>query len=230
MIPVFIIWLIRRARQRKPEGRGQTPPSVKLLTRATGIFILIIILLLSMTGHAQTRRLSYQILRNGNRVGHLNFFETTRDGADYLKMESDVQTRFIFTFTAHASEEAVYSNGILLRSSIYRTLNGHERVNREHVAHNSEYIIRDGKNTEVGKQFPITYSMLSMYLREPENIGSVYSDNFQTFLNIQKLDRHKYKIALPDGNYNFYSYQAGVLNEIEIHHNLYSATIVLSNN
>ena len=226
MIPVFVIWLIRRATRRS----RQKPLGINLLTRAMRIFILVIILLLTITGHAQTRRLSYQILRNGSRVGSLNFCETTRNGTDYLKMESDIQARLIFTFTAHASEEAVYSNGILLRSFICRKLNGHERVNKEHLARNNQYIIHDGKNTKVVKQFPITYSMLSMYLTEPENIGRVYSDNFQTFLNIQKLDRHKYKITLPDGNYNFYSYHAGVLNEIEIHHNLYSATIVLSNN
>jgi len=71
--------------------------------------------------------------------------------------------------------------------------------------------------------------MLSLYSREPENISQVYSDNFQSFIAIQKTDKHKYKITLPDGNYNYCYYKNGVLNLVEVHHSLYSANIVLIN-
>jgi hypothetical protein len=60
------------------------------------------------------------------------------------------------------------------------------------------------------------------------NLSSVYSDNFEAYLAIQKIDVHKYKISLPDGNYNYYCYKDGVLNTIEIHHTFYSANIVLT--
>ncbi len=40
----------------------------------------------------------------------------------------------------------------------------------------------------------------------------------------------KYKITLPEGNYNYYRYKDGVLQEIEIHHSFYSANILLVNN
>ena len=132
---------------------------------------------------------NYQILRNGNKVGSLHFSETATGDMDYLKMESDVKTRFIFTFTAHANEEAVYYNGVLLRSSIYRQLNGNEKVNKQHQARdNRQYIIHKGKGSEVTKNYPITYNMLSLYSKEPENINRVYSDNFETFIAIQKTE------------------------------------------
>ncbi|HET9824973.1 MAG TPA: DUF6134 family protein [Chitinophagaceae bacterium] len=231
MIPALIIWLLRRYRHRHMLQQAIDFKQLKRpLPSIVGLALLALAMLITLTSHAQSRQFNYQIVRNGSKVGTLNFSETTNGVTDYLKMESDVKTRFIFTFTAHASEEAVYRNGILLNSSIYRKLNGNEKVNKQHLAQNSQYIIRKGNNTEINRNYPITYSMLSMYCKEPQNISKVYSDNFETFLPIQKIDGHKYKITLRDGNYNYYCYKDGVLNRVEIHHTLYSANIVLTNN
>ncbi|HEV8504605.1 MAG TPA: DUF6134 family protein [Chitinophagaceae bacterium] len=228
MIPVLIIWLIRRYREKnKRKNIAIIPKNSKKYLRPLSILLLFVVL--SVKSHSQNKALTYQIVRNGNKVGTLRFSETSTGDMDHLKMESDVKTRFVFTFTAHSSEEAVYYNGILLRSSIYRKLNGTEKANKQHQAGNQQYIIHAGEKTEVTKNYPITYNMLSLYSREPENISQVYSDNFQSFIAIQKTDQHKYKITLPDGNYNYYYYKNGVLSLVEVHHSLYSANIVLIN-
>jgi hypothetical protein len=136
MIPVLIIWLLRRYKQRRNQLRGYKVTSEIL----NGSYLLIaavllaaLMLLIAVMSHAQNRQFKYQIVRNGNKVGTLNFSETTNGGMDYLKMESGVRTRFSFTFTAHASEDAVYRDGVLLHSSIYRKLNGNEKVNKQHL-------------------------------------------------------------------------------------------------
>jgi len=160
----------------------------------------------------------------------VRFSETTSGGVDSLKVESNVKTKLVSTFIAHGLEYAIFSNGILLQSSIYRQLNGDEKANKQHRLDNGKYIVYKGKNSKVIKSYPITYNMLSLYSREPENIGNVYSDNYETFLAIQKTGAHRYKISLPDGNYNYYYYKDGVLNLVEVHHSLYTANIVLVNN
>ena len=228
MIPVLIIWLIRRYREKNKRRNVPILPknSKKYLCSVSVVLFLI---LLSVKSHSQNKALTYQIVRNGNMVGTLRFSETSTGDMDHLKMESDVKTRFVFTFTAHSNEEAVYHNGVLLHSSIYRKLNGTEKANKQHQAGNQQYIIHAGERTEITKNYPITYNMLSLYSKEPENISQVYSDNFQRFLAIQKTDQHRYKITLPDGNYNYYYYKNGVLNLVEVHHSLYSANIVLIN-
>jgi uncharacterized protein DUF6134 len=228
MIPVLIIWLIKRYR-----GKNKTK-NVAVVSKNPEKYLRLLLVLLPLAllpikGYSQNKALTYQIVRNGNKVGTLQFSETSVGDMDHLKMESDVKTRFVFTFTAHSNEEAVYYNGVLLRSSIYRKLNGTEKVNKQHQADNKQYVIHAGERTEVTKNYPIKYSMLSFYSKEPENISEVYSDNFQRFIAIQKTDQHKYKITLPDGSYNNYSYKNGVLNLVEVHHSLYSANIVLIN-
>jgi hypothetical protein len=230
MIPAFILWLLRRylRASNKPSAVRLFLKKLKKQIFRVATVLLLTIFIFSSCGHSQKRSLNYKILRNGTRVGTLRFTESTSGNISYLQMESDVKTRFIISFTAHAEEQAVYSNGILQRSSIYRKLNGSEKANKQHSAENNRYIIRAGQTAEVSKIYPITYNMLSLYSKEPVNIGVVYSDNFETPLRIEKTAMHTYKIKFPDNNYNYYSYQDGVLNEIEIHHSFYSANIVLT--
>lgn len=230
MFPILIIWLIRRYQnQKKSTHELRATQKSKGSFLCLGTSFLVFALLVSLQGNAQNRSLTYQIVRNGSKVGTLHFSETNSAGMDFLKMESDVKTRFIFSFIAHANEEAVYENGVLLRSSIYRRLNGTEKANKQHQADNKRYIIHKGSSTEVTNIYPITYNMLSLYSKEPGAIGKVYSDNFETFLAIQQPEPHKYKITLPDGNYNYYYYKNGILSKIEVHHSFYSANIILLN-
>jgi len=142
MLPLFIIWLIRRYRRPAKKAEKFKPH----LPGYISIVLIITLLLIVFNGHSQTRALNYQIFRNGSKVGSLHFTQSTVAGMNYLEMESEVKVRFIFIFTASAKEEAVYSNGILLRSSIYRKMNGSEKTNKQHQAANNQYIIHAGKN------------------------------------------------------------------------------------
>ena len=190
-------------------------------------WISISLIFLTLTGFSQSKSLDFQIVRNENKIGTVRFSQNTSGATDSLKMESNVKTKFIFTFIGFVLESATFHNGVLLESSIYRKFNGDEKANKKHRAVNSQYVISKGKNSMVMKDYPITYNMLSLYSHEPVNISKVYSDNFEKFLSIQKLDMHKYKITLPDGNYNIYHYKDGVLNRVEVHHTFYTVNLVL---
>jgi|SRR5689334_17744990 len=230
MLPVLIIWLIVRCREKRNSKKAIAEPShsKKRIPAITNI-LLILVMLYPVVAQSQNKVLKYQIIRSGTPVGTLLFSETSTNEGDYLKMETDVKTRFIFSFVAHATEEAIYHHGVMFRSSIYRRLNGNEKVNKQHQENNGQYIIHAGQRSVVTKTYPITYNMLSLYSKEPGDISKVYSDNFETFINIQKTAQHAYKITLPDGNYNNYYYKNGVLALVEIHHSFYSANIVLTN-
>jgi len=176
---------------------------------------------------AQEKKLEYNIKRNGDVVGNIHFIQGISGNRTVLTMESEVNTRFIFNFTAKAKEEVIYDNGIMTWSSIFRKLNGNVKVNKKTKANGNAYTVYKGTKTETLNNYPIRYNMLSVYINEPVNITKVYSDNFQQQIAIQKIADHHYKIKFPDGNYNEYFYTNGVCSKIEIHHSLYSATIEL---
>jgi hypothetical protein len=156
------------------------------------------------------------------------FSEMVFEETDSLRLEYRVKTKFIWTFVAEAKEMTVFKNGILRESSIYRRLDGKEKINKRQRAQNGKYVITAGANSSEVKSYPITYDMLNLYSKEPVNIRKVFSGNFESTLNIEKIGDHKYKVSLPDNSYNYYFYRDGILNEIEVHHTLYSAKIILA--
>lgn len=189
--------------------------------------LILLSIIFSTFAISQEKKLEYQIKRNGGVVGNIRFTQSSSGNRTTLKLESEVKTRLIFLFTAKAQEEAIFDNGIMTWSSIFRKLNGNVKADRKTKAAGNSYTIYKGEKTEAQNSYPIRYTMLSMYLAEPVAVAKVYSDNFQQFLDIQKLGEHHYKIKFPDGNFSEYFYQNGICLKVEVHHSLYSATIQL---
>lgn len=181
----------------------------------------------TLCASAQETRLAYDIKRNGDVVGNIHFIQRVAGSRTVLTMESEVNTRFIFNFKAKTKEEAIYDNGIMTWSSVFRKLNGNVKADKKTKAVGNAYTIYKGNKTEIVKNYPIRYNMLSIYLTEPIDVSKVYSDNFQQQIDIQKIATHHYKIKFPDGNYNEYYYTNGVCSKVEIHHSMYRATIEL---
>lgn len=188
---------------------------------------LLVLLSITISVQAQQKKLEYNIKRNGDVVGKINFTHGIAGNRTVLTMESEVNTRFIFNFKAKAKEEAIYDDSILTWSSIYRKLNGNVKVDKKTKANGNVYTVYKGSKIETLNNYPIHYNMLSIYVTEPVNISKVYSDNFQQQIDIQKIADHHYKIKFPDGNYSEYFYTNGICSKVEIHHSLYSATIEL---
>jgi hypothetical protein len=188
---------------------------------------LIVLLTVAISLNSQEKKLEYNIRRNGDIVGNIHFIQRVAGNRTVLTMESEVNTRFIFSFKAKAKEEAIYDNGIMTWSSIFRKLNGNVKADKKTRAVGNAYTIYKGNKTEIVKNYPIRYNMLSVYLTEPTDVSKVYSDNFQQQIDIQKIATHHYKIKFPDGNYNEYYYTNGICSKVEIHHRVYRATIEL---
>lgn len=225
MIPTIIFFLLRRYKRHHP-ARAER---IELFVAKSAKMVLFIILSTALTTFAvsQEKKLEYNVLRNGNIVGKIFFTQTVSGNRTVLKLVSEIKTRFLFTFTARSHDESIYENGVMTWSSIFRKMNGSVKADKKTKTDGKSYIILKGNKTEKLFNYPIRYNMLSIYTAEPITISKVYSDNFQQFLDIQKLAAHHYKIKFPDGNYSEYFYTNGVCSKVELHHSLYSATIEL---
>lgn len=223
MISTILFLISRRYYRHYPEKAAALQSQVKMVSRIFGL--IIVCLAISVFSRSQVKKLEYQIKRNGDVVGNIQFSQLTTGSRTTMKLESEVKTRFIFLFTAKADEEAVFDNGIMTWSSIYRKLNSNVKADKKTKAKGNSYTIFKGSKTETLNNYPILYNMLSIYTVEPANISKVYSDNFQQFLDIQKINAQHYKIKFPDGNYNEYYYDGGICSRVEVHHSLYNASI-----
>ncbi len=225
MIPAIIYLLLRKYRISHPVKAQKI---INVVKKASQVILLIVLFLaVPQIAGSQNHNLEYVIKRKGNNVGSLYFIQQISGGKLLLKLESEVKTRMIFLFTARAKEESVYENGILTWSSIYRKLNGNEKVNKKTSLFGNNYIISHGSRSESLNNYPIQYNMICLYTKEPVDIKTVYSDNFEQFINIEVMAAHHYKIRFPDGNYNEYFYVNGICTKVKVNHSLYSATIEL---
>lgn len=188
----------------------------------------MVLLGLATRSAAQEQTVKYNVLHSGKVVGHLNLYRKQQGDDLYLKMISEVKMRFIFSVKVDIQEESMFSNGKLINSTVCRHVNDKEKCNRQTKAVASGYqTVAEGKCGRLDQQ-QIGANLMLLYCREPDDKGQVYSDNFQQFLQVKQVSAHVYRIDLPDGNYNFYSYTNGVCSKVDIHHSLYTIQIQLA--
>ena len=227
MIPTIIYLLLKRYNRINPSGAARL--EIILAKIKKRIFAFALCFFVTAFAFSQEKKLEYNIKRNGDVVGNILFIQNSNGNRTTLKMESEVRIRFVFLITVKAQEETIYDNGIMTWSSVFRKTNENVKADKKTKAAGSSYTIYKGSNAETLNNYPIRYNMLSIYILEPVNISKVYSDNFQQFIDIQKLEERHYKIKFPDGNYNEYYYNNGVCTKVEVHNTLYSATVELNN-
>lgn len=117
---------------------------------------------------------------------------------------------------------------MLISSHVLRMVNGKQKANKiTKACYGCYQVIDDGKVKSI-EQRQINNNLTLMYLQEPVGLSQVYSDNFQQFVQVNQVSSHTYRINLPDGNYNFYTYTNGICSKVDIHHSLYNIQIQLA--
>jgi len=170
---------------------------------------------------AQEKLVKYNIIRNDNVIGQMQFSQKNESGNLYLTMTSLTKTRFVFNIEVNIEERAHFQNGQLISSSVQRRVNGKEKANKQTRLVNNSYQLQSNQIISRLNQ-PIRYNLMMLYANEPSELAQVYSDNYQQFLDIKRTGAHTYRIQLPDGNYNDYHFANGLCREIIIHNALYT--------
>ena len=191
--------------------------------------ILLVTTFIFRPAFTQERKLVYDVVRNGKIIGKIVFLELLKDGKKMLSFTSDVKTKFIFSFSDYATETASFENGIMVYSSFYQRQNGSDKAKKMTVASGQFYKLIDNGVSKLISCSPIRYNMLLLYVYVPEKINKVYSDNYQKLLDIQKVESNKYKLSLPDGNYNYYTYNDNVCTKVDIERTFFAIQFVLRN-
>jgi hypothetical protein len=226
MIPAIIVMLMRRYHKNNPQQFVIL--KTKLFYTAKILFLIAAACIIVLIVRAQEKNLEYAVKRNGSKIGKMSVKEIKEGNRISLRLQSDIKVSFIFSFSAKGIEEANYDNGMLIYSSVYQKFNGNERVNKQIRYVNDAYVIKSNGKEETLNNVKIYYNLLCIYSHEPLSTAFIFSDRFQQFLSIQKLEEHHYKIKFPDGSANEYWFENGVCKKIGIDHSFYSATMELN--
>jgi hypothetical protein len=191
------------------------------------LLLLSIICLFQSNVSAQERKLVYDVMRNGKTIGKINFIELIQGQKKFISMTSDVKTRFILPFSDNTAETAAYEDDIMVYSSFYQKQTGSDKANKTTIVSGKSYKLTDNGVSKLISFSPIRYNMLLLYTTIPETISKVYSANFQRLLDIKKIEPNKYRLTLPDGKYNYYTYKNGICTKVEIVRTLFTLQFVL---
>jgi hypothetical protein len=223
MLPIFIFWLIKQF------GRKQFRKIVhENGTHLTALFLLAAFISCSFkNADAQQRILKYNIMHNGECKGSMVLTEENKGKVKHIKIESDVKVRFILSFKIHSVEEAIFEDGVLVYSLLYRTINGDEKLNQQLQLNGSVYKITCKGDCDEIPAYPVHNTILSLYCFEPINVTTVYSDSFRKYVTVERKTDGVYKVALPNGNTNFYSYKDGVCVKVDVQQSFYPVQFII---
>ena len=192
------------------------------------ILVLIIFIVVSEKAFSQTNNLNYKVIQGGSEIGWLKLQKTDTNSTTTIKFNSVAKKRMIVKFEITAQESATFSNGVMIESSVFRKVNADVKINKHTVQKGSYYLVNEKENTAIVKINGIVYNQLCMYFKEPVNIKQVYSDTFQTLLDIENLGNHSYKVKFPSGDTNCYYYSNGVCSKIKAVHSMFTVQFILS--
>ncbi len=178
--------------------------------------------------NAQVQKTEYKITFRGDSVGNMQFYKSIEGSNLYLKAVSIVHISFFVKVDVQLEEISNFQNGRLMYSSVSRIVNGKEKSAKQTKSAGNIY-----EATSFGKPVPATdkqidYNLNMLYCKEPYDKQIIYSDNFQQFLQVEQVATHRYKIVLPDGNCDYYTFQDGICQVAEIRHPLYTIFIRLN--
>lgn len=217
----LLFWLLKKYTATVLENHRSSLMSGK-------IKIAVLFFFLTISLQAQEKTVNYNVLRNGNIIGQMQFYQKTNNDEVFLKISSEVKTRLIFGINVKTEEGSYFKNGKLQSSYVKRHVNGKEKANKTTQLVDSNYkTLSENKKGQIKEQY-IDYNLMLLYSKEPIGEDQVYSDSFQQFLTIKKTDNHSYRIVLPDGNYNDYHFLNGVCQKVELHHSLFTINIQIA--
>ena len=176
---------------------------------------------------AQERKFTYDVIRNGKTIGEISFVELVQGQKKFLSLTSNVETTVLFSVTDHTAETAAYDKGIMVYSSFYQKQTGSDVVNKTTIVSGKSYKLTDGEESKLVSLPPIRYNTLLLYTNMPMNINKVYSANFQQMVDVKKIAENKYRLTLPGGKYNDYTYKNGICTRVEIVRSLGTVQFVL---
>lgn len=201
----------------------------KVLKKMIRVFVTLMLCIVMFQSFAQESIFEYEMIRNNKVIGYTIVRGKQVKGKVTYRISSVIRINLLKDFLIKADEEAVYEKGIMVSSSVLRTINGDiKEKNQTRLIDSIYQIEEDGKKKQI-KIGLVNQSIFSLYLNEPIGKKLIYSDNYHRWLQINPIGLHSYKITLPDGNYTHYHFHNGICTRIDIYQTLFNLSLNLKN-
>lgn len=200
---------------------GKTP-------KLTAHIVLLLCWLFNTALVSETNRYrTYRITRNNKEIGKLQVLQQIKSEHVYISLHARIHAQMLIPLSIVTRDEAMFKNGIMTQSVVFRQVNEKVTVNRKTTLQGKNYELLDGEKSKRLNRYPIAMNMMLLYLTEPIGIKQIYSDHYQQFVEIVKTGQHTYKVMLPEDAYNTYEYKDNNCYRVRVSNKLYDAVFEL---
>lgn len=190
------------------------------------VLLIAMLFLFTKSTSAQNHNLSFEVWKNNVLIGFITMSEKINEDFVIYDCSSKIKAKILIEFNVTGIEKAIYDQGVLVYSSVYRKINSNEKTNKElFFTDGKYYLLKGGKKSAL--PFPeIKRNLITLYFYEPVNIAQVYCDNHHKMVQVDFLDKGKYQINFPDGSYNIFYYENGKCLRVEAFGFLYEVQLI----
>ena len=168
----------------------------------------VIFLLFAQRMHAET--LTYTVMKGSQHIGKIHIDRTKKNELTEYFFESTVKLFFLIHVEVYDRMKVIFKGNQLLQAHLYRTLNGHVKVNNVASWNGTLYNMTDKDQEKSSIKHQINLTTANLYYTEPVNVHAVYSEKFQKMVPVKNVSNRRYVLELPNGNKTYYSYANGI--------------------
>lgn len=164
---------------------------------------------------SQAQELTYDVIRNGSRMGTTVVGRTVDGGLVSYALNTKTSFRVLLSFDVVYDLQETFDHDILVEGTSYSTLNGSMQKETSIKKQEGGYqLVIDHVPTRIN-DLSIRQSVSQVYFQEPTDGQEVFSAYFARYLPFRKLGDHMYLLVSPDGK-NTYHYENGVCVRVDI--------------
>ena len=226
MIPMMILYLCKAFNMNAVLSK--TIRQIKSIANRMKIIFFLFLLagVYAKDGGGNPRFQAYNVVKNNTIIGSIKVsIDVIGDSTIYL-LESTIKTKYLVKFNIFSKEKSVYKNGLLVYSSIYRTLNNKVKANHSVTLKDGQYKLEMSDKLKELEVEMIRSNLITLFFQEPLNIKETYSDNLRKLVRVTSLNRGKYKVDFSNGKYNIFHYKNGKCERIEAVNSLFHVSLI----
>lgn len=179
----------------------------------------LLILFTLSTGHEiLAQQHSYTIILRGDKIGEISATKIETENQTSYLVISDVTFKVLWkSYNRKTEHNLIIENDRIKKSysGIYMNQNKEDSASMEYLNKAYKCYKYPDEHFELS-DIDISYFSAKMYFEEPTNITSVFSERFLEYCPLEPLGDHKYKLSLPNGKDNIYTYADGKLVEVYV--------------
>lgn len=174
----------------------------------------ITIVLFTKKTNAQTY--TYETRALGIHAGDMQITRKVNGNLEYYTINSKNSVNYVLgKIDVDHKTSVTYKDGVLQESFLRTDKNGEVDQFCSVSFDGHIYKIQTEKE-KLSYSKPITASVVTLYFKEPIGLTEIFSEVFGKMVPLTEVKPHKYSIKLPDGKKNTYTYENGIVVEVEV--------------